>query len=131
MVHPRRLLATAWGCLLACALAAQQAEPTTLAVEVRGSFPEAGLADASGGGSSPGGGVSLMLEQDLSENFEGWRARAALGMDYWFWGNFTKTPGSAGKVNAGHITGELVRMLRPTATSTTLGAIRDHQRYCG
>jgi hypothetical protein len=118
MSKPFRILAA---CLLAAPLCAQQPEPATLGVQVRGSFPEAGLSDAVGGGAAPGLGVSLVMETDLLEHFEGWRARVALGMDFWFWGNLTKLPGSAGKASAGHISGELVRMLRPGGEPASLG----------
>lgn len=121
MLFARRTLPTAGGFLLASALLAQQAEPATLGLQVRGSFPESGLADAVGGGNAPGVGVSLLMENDLGEYYEGWRYRVALGMDFWFWGNLTKLPGSAGKVSAGHITAEAVKMLRPTSGTTTLG----------
>lgn len=107
---------------LACgALCAQQPEPATLACEVRASFPESGLSAAEGGGQAPGLGLSLMMEDDLVENFEGWRARFAVGGDLWFWGNVSKVPGANGKVTAMHATGELVRMLRPGGDPVTLG----------
>ncbi len=121
MVHIRRSLATAGGLLLASCLCAQQPEATTLGVQARVSWPESGLADAVGGGTAPGVGVSLVMEDDLGENFEGWRGRLGLGMDFWFWGNLTKLPGAAGKVSAGHITVEAVRMLRPGGDPATLG----------
>jgi hypothetical protein len=117
----RRILATAGGLLLASALCAQEAEPTTLGVQLRGSFPESGLADAVGGGNVPGLGVSLVMENDLEVYYPGWRYRVALGMDLWFWGNLTKLPGSAGKVSAGSLTVEAVRMLRPGGNPATLG----------
>ncbi|BDU71156.1 hypothetical protein [Mesoterricola silvestris] len=113
MHFKRRTLATAGGFLLASALWAQEAEPSTLGFQVRGSFPESGLADAVGGGNAPGVGVSLLMENDLADYYPGWRYRVGLGMDFWFWGNLTKLPGSAGKVSVGHLDVEAVRMLRP------------------
>ena len=88
---------------------------------LRASFPESGLHDAVGGGTVPGLGASLVMEQDLAEHFEGWRARLALGGDFWFWGNLTQLPGTSGKVTAAHISGELVKMLRPGGDPVTLG----------
>jgi len=121
MANARRILATAGAFLLASALAAQQPEPTTLGAQVRASLPESGLADAVGGGSAPGVGISLLMETDLAEHFEGLRARVGLGMDFWFWGNLTKLPGSAGKASAGHITGEVIKMLRPGDGAVAMG----------
>jgi len=113
----RRTLACAPAFLLASGLWAQEAEPSTLGLQLRGSFPESGLADAVGGGNAPGVGVSLVMENDLAEYYPGWRYRVALGMDFWFWGNLTKVPGSAGKVSVGHLDAEAVRMLRPTSVT--------------
>jgi len=112
---------SALGFLLAASLGAQQPEPSTLGLEIRASFPESGLADAAGGGSVPGAGFRLVMEDDLADYFEGWRVRGAVGMDFWFWGNLTKLPGTSGRVTAGHLTGELVRMLRPGGDPVTLG----------
>lgn len=109
----RRTLAIASGFLLASALWGQQVEPSTLGLQLRGSFPESGLGDAVGGGNAPGVGISLVMENDLAEYYPGWRYRVALGMDFWFWGNLTKLPGAAGKVSVGHLSAEAVRMLRP------------------
>ena len=108
-----RTLAITSGFLLASALWGQQVEPSTLGLQLRGSFPESGLGDAVGGGNAPGVGVSLVMENDLAEYYPGWRYRVALGMDFWFWGNLTKLPGAAGKVSVGHLSAEAVRMLRP------------------
>lgn len=108
------------GCLLAATLSAQQPEPATLGLQVRVSQPQAGLHDAAGGG-DPGLGVSLVMEQDLAEYFEGWRGRVELGGDSWFWGDLTKLPGSSNRVNAVHAGVELVRMLRPGGDPVALG----------
>ncbi|MDR3683620.1 MAG: hypothetical protein P4L11_07815 [Geothrix sp.] len=121
MAHPLKTLATAAALLLGGALWAQEPEPATLALEVRASFPEAGLSAAEGGGQAPGLGLSLVMENDLVEHFEGWRARFAVGGDLWFWGNVSKVPGANGKVTAMHATGELVRMLRPGGDPVSLG----------
>ncbi|WP_306597936.1 hypothetical protein [Geothrix sp. 21YS21S-2] len=110
-----RTLAITSGILLASALWGQEAEPSTLGLQLRGSFPESGLGDAVGGGNAPGVGISLVMENDLAEYYPGWRYRVALGMDFWFWGNLTKLPGSAGKVSVGHLSAEAVRMLRPAS----------------
>ena len=117
----RRISGVAGCFLLASVLAAQIPEPTTLGVQVRGAFPEAGLANAAGGGRGPGAGFSVVMEDDLVEHFEGWHARADVGMDFWFWGQLTKSAGSTGRVSVAHVSGELVRMLRPGATPVALG----------
>lgn len=117
----RRISAFALGLLLAPALAAQEAEATTLGLQLRGSFPASGLRDAVGGGDVPGVGFSLVMEDDLSQWFEGWRARLDVGGDFWFWGNLTSLPGTSGKVSAGHVTGEAVRMMRPGGDPVSLG----------
>jgi len=118
MTQLRSLLSLAF---LGTALAAQQPEPATLGVQARASFPQSGLSDAVGGGTAPGLGASLVAEMDLAQWFEGWRARLDLGMDVWFWGNLTQLPGKSGRVSAGHVSGELVRFLRPGGTPVTLG----------
>jgi len=119
MVAMRRVPTIA-GLFLATALGAQQPEPATLGLQLRGSLPLAGLSDAVGG-NSPGVGFSVVMEQDLVEHFEGWHARVDFGADSWFWSNVTKTPGAAGKVQAGHLMGEAVRMLRPGGDPVSMG----------
>jgi hypothetical protein len=121
MTIQRRIAAIASGLLLGSVLVAQEAEPTTLGLQLRGSYPESGLRDSVGGGDVPGVGFSLVMEEDLAQWFEGWHARMDLGGDFWFWGNLTSMPGTSGKVTAGHVTGELVRMLRPGTGKVTLG----------
>jgi hypothetical protein len=112
-------LATALAILAATSLGAQQPEPTTLGIQVRAAFPSSGLSTAAGG-SLPGAGASLVMEDDLVEYFEGWRVRCDLGGDSWFLAKGKPSPAS-GKVSEGHVSGELVRMLRPGGDPVTLG----------
>lgn len=121
MALPLKTLVTAAGFLLATALCAQEPEPATLGFQVRASFPEAGLSAAEGGGQAPGLGLSVVMEEDLVQWYEGWRARMAVGTDIWFWGSVTSVPGASGKVTASHVSGELVRMLRPGGDPVSLG----------
>lgn len=96
---------------LAMPLAAQEAEAPTLGLQVRGSIPQAGLAEVVGNSdlSLPGLGASLVVEVDLEE---GYRARVVMGGDRWGTGDWSDRPGIEGKVSAFHLGLEGVWMLR-------------------
>jgi len=101
--------------LLSClafapALRAQEYEPATLGIQVRGSVPLGDLKDAVGGFKKPGVGISVVMEEDF---LEGYRGRIALGADDWFKGSLDTVSGSRGGVSAYHLTVEGVRLLRP------------------
>jgi hypothetical protein len=98
-------------CALAMPLAAQEIEPPTLGLQIRGSIPQAGLAEVVGdsGLSLPGLGASLVVEVDLEE---GYRARVVMGGDRWDSGDWSGRPGIEGKVSDFHLGVEGVWMLR-------------------
>lgn len=100
------------------ALRAQEYEPATLGIQVRGSMPLGDLRDAVGGFKRPGVGLSIVMEDDF---LEGYRGRVALGGDDWFKGSLDTVAGSRGGVSAYHITVEAARLLRPYGDFPILG----------
>jgi len=95
--------------LLACALGAQ--EPSTFGIQLRLSSPSDNLKDTVGG--KMGWGGSMGVESDYED---GWKGRVLLGYDAWGPGNAADQSGLRGKVTAGHISAEGVRMLGPEGT---------------
>jgi len=117
MAFGRWTTVLAGGLLLAVSLRAQQYEPTTLGLQVRGSLPMGQLKEAVAGG-IPGLGASLVMEDDF---LDGYRGRVVLGADQWFKGNLDSVPGSKGGVFAAHLGIEGVRLLRPYEDYPLLG----------
>jgi len=109
MAKTRRTLATAAGLLLTAALGAQQTEPATLGAQVRLTFP------------SPGLGGSLVMEEDFTDNWVGIRGRLDLGADLWTWKGVARNGNGSGTAKAMHLSGEMVKMLRPGGDPVTLG----------
>ena len=91
---------------------AQDAEASSLGLQVRASIPEAGLGDVVGssGLKLPGLGASLVVEVDLTE---GYRVRGVMGGDRWDTGDWSGRPGIEGKVSDFHLGLEGVWLLRP------------------
>ncbi len=117
MASARWTALLAGGLLLGGTLRAQQYEPATLGLQVRGSLPFSGLKDAVGGG-LPGLGAGLVMEDDF---LEGYRGRVEMGADQWFKGKLDNLPGMKGGVSSFHLGIEGVRLLRPYGDSPLLG----------
>jgi hypothetical protein len=118
MANARWTASMAAALLLGLTLGAQQVEPTTLGVQLRGDIPMGDLRDIVGGYVKPGLGGSVMLEEDF---LDGYRGRLGLGADIWFKGKWLDKPGVNGGVNAFHLDVEAVRMLRTDADAPLVG----------
>jgi len=117
MVSARWTAVLAGSLLLGTTLRAQQYEPASLGLQVRGSLPFGELKDAVGGG-LPGIGVGLVMEEDF---LEGYRGRVVMGADQWFKGKLENLPGMKGGVSAFNLGIEGVRLLRPYGDYPVLG----------